>query len=47
MSLPNTGRTFNFNAAQARAVKEAGQEAVLQTKAPLPTAAQKKTALGY
>jgi NAD-dependent dihydropyrimidine dehydrogenase PreA subunit len=36
-----------FNAARARAVKEAGQEPLLQTKAPLPTATQKKTALGY
>jgi ferredoxin len=36
-----------FNAAQARAVKEAGQEPLLETKAPLPTAMQKKAALGY
>ena len=36
-----------FNAARAQGVKGAGQEPLLETKAPLPTAAQKRAALGY
>lgn len=38
---------IEFNAAQARRVKAAGQEPMLQKKQPLPTAAQRKAALGY
>lgn len=36
-----------FNAAEARRVKEAGQEALVAKKPPLVTAAQRKTELGY
>ena len=38
---------IEFNAAQAKALKEAGQEGMLQKKEPLPTAAQRKAELGY
>ena len=36
-----------LNGVQARRVKEAGQEAIVQTKQPLATAIQRKAALGY
>jgi len=36
-----------FNAAQAKQVKEAGREAILKKKEPLPTAAERKKELGY
>ena len=36
-----------FNATEARRVKELGQDAIVQKKDPLPTAAQRKTELGY
>ncbi len=36
-----------FNAAEARRVKDAGQEAIVKKKEPLPTAAQRKAELGY
>ena len=36
-----------FNAAEARRVKDAGQAAIVAKKDPLPTAAQRKTELGY
>jgi ferredoxin len=36
-----------FNAEQSRRVKEAGQEAIVKKKDPLPTADQRKLALGY
>jgi ferredoxin len=38
---------LEFNAVQSKRLKEAGQDAIIQTKEPLPTAAQKKAALGY
>jgi ferredoxin len=38
---------LEFNAAEARRVKDAGQPAILKKKDPLPTAAQRKAALGY
>jgi ferredoxin len=38
---------IEFNAAEGRRVKDAGQEAILKKKDPLPTAAQRKTELGY
>jgi ferredoxin len=38
---------LEFNAVQSKRLKEAGQDAIVQTKEPLPTAAQKKAALGY
>lgn len=36
-----------LNATRARAVKDGGQAALLQKRDPLPTAAHRKTALGY
>ena len=38
---------LEFNAVQARRLKEAGQEAITQTGQPLSSAAEKKAALGY
>ncbi len=38
---------IELNSVQARRVKEAGQDAIVQTKQPLATAAERKTALGY
>jgi ferredoxin len=38
---------IEFNAAQARQIKDSGKEAILKKKEPLPTAAQRKTELGY
>jgi len=38
---------IEFNAAEARRVKDAGQEAIVKKKEPLPTAAQRKAELGY
>ena len=39
--------SIEFNAVQARQVKDAGTEAITQKKDPLPTAAQRKAELGY
>jgi ferredoxin len=36
-----------LNAAESRRVKEAGQDALVHKKDPLPTAAQRKVELGY
>ncbi len=36
-----------FNAVEARRVKEAGQDAIVAKKDPLPTATQRKAELGY
>jgi ferredoxin len=36
-----------FNAVQARQVKDSGKEAILKKKDPLPTAAERKKELGY
>lgn len=36
-----------FNAGESRRVKEAGQDALVQKKDPLPTAEQRKAELGY
>ena len=36
-----------FNGAESRKIKEAGQAAILKKKDPLATAAQRKTELGY
>ncbi len=41
------GADIAFNAAEAKRIKELGQEAIAHTKPPLPTAAQNKAALGY
>src|SRR5437762_14375285 len=38
---------IEFNAIEARRVKDAGQEAILKKKEPIPTAAQRKAELGY
>lgn len=38
--------SIEFNAAEARRLKEAGQEGLAQKKEPLPTAAQRKAELG-
>ena len=38
---------IQFNGAQARQIKDAGKEAILKKKEPLPTAAQRKAELGY
>src|SRR5437588_11251925 len=39
--------SVEFNAVQARRVKEAAQDAIVTKKDPLPTAAQRKAELGY
>jgi ferredoxin len=36
-----------LNAVESRRLKEAGREAILQARTPLPTAAQRKTELDY
>jgi ferredoxin len=36
-----------FNAAQARQSKDSGREAIVKKKDPLPTAAERRKALGY
>ena len=38
---------IEFNAAQARQIKDSGREAIAKKKEPLPTAAQRKAELGY
>ena len=38
---------MEFNATEARRIKDSGQEAILKKKDPLPTAAQRKAELGY
>ncbi len=38
---------IEFNAAQSKRLKEAGHEPIVQAKAPLETAAQRKVTLGY
>ncbi len=38
---------IEFNATESRRVKEGGKDAITQKKDPLPTAAERKTALGY
>jgi ferredoxin len=39
--------SIQFNADEARRVKDSGQEAIATKKDPLPTAQQRKTELGY
>ena len=36
-----------FNATQARQLKDSGREAIVKKKDPLPTAAERRKALGY
>jgi ferredoxin len=38
---------IEFNAAQARQLKDSGHEAIIKQKEPLPTAEQRKKDLGY
>ena len=38
---------IEFNAVQARHIKDSGKEAILKKKEPLPTAPQRKAELGY
>jgi ferredoxin len=38
---------IEFNATEARRLKDSGQEAIVKKKDPLPTAAQRKVELGY
>jgi ferredoxin len=38
---------IEFNAVEARRIKDSGQDAIVKKKDPLPTAAQRKTELGY
>lgn len=38
---------IEFNATEARRVKDSGKDAITQKKEPLATAAQRKTELGY
>jgi len=39
--------TIEFNAAEAKRVKDSGHEAIVKKKDPLPSAAQRKVELGY
>jgi len=39
--------SIEFNAVEARRVKDSGHEAIVQKKDPLPTAPQRKAELGY
>ncbi|HWX20472.1 MAG TPA: ferredoxin family protein [Candidatus Binatia bacterium] len=39
--------SMEFNAAESRRIKDSGQESIVKKKDPLPTAAQRKTELGY
>ena len=38
---------IEFNATEARRLKDSGQDAIVQKKDPLPTAPQRKAELGY
>lgn len=38
---------IEFNAAQARQIKDSGTEAIVKKKDPLPTAAERRKELGY
>ena len=44
---PEFQSDIEFNAIEARRVKESGQGAIETKKDPLPTAAQRKADLGY
>ena len=44
---PEHEASLEFNATEARRMKAAGQEAIVKRKEPLPTAAERKKALGY
>ncbi len=38
---------IEFNAVQAKQLKDSGRDAIVKKKEPLPTAAQRRTELGY
>jgi ferredoxin len=44
---PEFTANTEFNAVEARRVKDAGTEAIIKQKDPLPTAAARKAELGY
>src|SRR5260370_10638374 len=44
---PEFQSDIEFNATEARRVKDSGQDAIETKKDPLPTAAQRKAELGY
>jgi ferredoxin len=39
--------SVEFNANEARGIKDSGRDAIVKKKDPMPTAAQRKTELGY
>ena len=39
--------SIDFNASEAKRLKDSSQEAIVKKKEPLPTAVQRKTELGY
>jgi ferredoxin len=39
--------SIEFNSVESKRLKDSGQEAIVKKKDPLPTAAQRKTELGY
>ena len=38
---------IEFNGTESRRIKDSGQEAIVKKKDPMPTAAQRKSELGY
>jgi hypothetical protein len=44
---PEFAKDTEFNAVKAQEVKDSGGEAITVKKDPLPTAAERKKALGY
>src|SRR4026209_65725 len=44
---PESTKDVEFNAVQSRQLKDSGAEAITIRKDPLPTAAERKKALGY
>jgi ferredoxin len=44
---PEFAKDVEFNAVQSRQLKEAGTEAITVRKEPLPSAVERKAALGY
>jgi hypothetical protein len=44
---PEFTKDIEFNDVQAKQIKEAGGEAITARKDPLPTATERKAALGY
>jgi ferredoxin len=44
---PEFTKDIEFNSVQANQIKDSGGEAITAKKDPLPTAAERKSALGY